>query len=493
MTCTSCAARIEKKLNRLDGVEAAVNYATEKAAVRYDPTRVEPAELVSTVEATGYRATLPTAGSPLPPVDAAEHAAEQANLLRRLGVSAVLALPVLLLSMVPALQFAHWPWVALALATPVVFWGGWPFHRATFLNLRHGATTMDTLVCIGTLAAYGWSLGAVVLGRGEVYFEVASVVTVFLLAGRYLEARAKVSSGAALRALAELGAKDVAVVRGGIETRIPIAELLAGDLFVVRPGEKIATDGIVQDGSSAVDLSLLTGESVPVEVGPGSAVVGAGLNAGGRLLVRATRVGPDTQLATIARLVDEAQHGKAKVQRLADRVSAVFVPAVLVIAVVTLVVSLAVGVDAASAFTAAVAVLVIACPCALGLATPTALLVGTGHAAQLGLLIRGPEALESTREVDTIVLDKTGTVTTGRMALLAVHPAAGVTQESVLRVAGALESLSEHPIATAIADAAQQRFGELPPVTDFANSAGLGVNGTVHPTISIPTAALCPR
>ncbi|HZE51249.1 MAG TPA: heavy metal translocating P-type ATPase, partial [Jatrophihabitantaceae bacterium] len=503
MTCSSCAARIEKKLNRLDGVSASVNYATEKATVRFDPAVVGPAELVSTVEATGYTARLPqppVAAAPTGSAGSAGSAApvdEAAELRQRLFVSAVLTLPVLVMAMVSAAQFDNWQWLSLVLAAPVVVWGGWPFHRAALLNLRHRAATMDTLISMGTLAAFGWSLYALFFGdagmpsmrmpfdltasagdgSGSIYLEVASGVVVLLLAGRYLEARAKRRSGTALRALLDLGAKDVAVLRAGAEVRVAVDQLSPGDVFVVRPGEKIATDGLIVEGSSAVDESLLTGESVPIEVGPGDAVTGATVNAGGRLVVRATRVGADTRLAQIARLVVAAQSGKASVQRLADRISAVFVPAVLVLAVVTFAATLATGNDAVRAFTAAVAVLIIACPCALGLATPTALLVGTGRGAQLGLLIKGPQVLESTRRVDTIVLDKTGTVTTGRMTLHAVH---GADPDDVLRIAGALESASEHPIATAIADAARVRFGALPAVSDFASTAGLGVTGVVE-------------
>lgn len=494
MTCTSCAARVEKTLNRLDGVAASVNYATETATVRYDPARIAPADLVQTVEQTGYSARLP---QPRPSDDATtpdEDEVEIAALRQRLLVSALLALPVVVLAMVPAAQFDNWQWLSLTLAAPVVAWGGWPFHQAAWLNLRHRAATMDTLVSLGTLAAFGWSVYALFFGDAgmpgmrmgfeltasagdgarHIYLEVASALVVFLLAGRYLEARARRRSGAALRALLELGAKDVAVLRNGIETRVPTARLLAGDLFVVRPGEKIATDGVVVDGNSAVDEALLTGEPVPVEVGPGHAVTGATINAGGRLVVRATRVGADTTLAHISRLVQDAQSGKAPVQRLADRISMVFVPVVLVLALATLVITLAAGGGAVHAFTAAVAVVIIACPCALGLATPTALLVGTGRGAQLGLLIKGPEVLESTRRVDTIVLDKTGTVTTGRMSLLAVHG-----EPDALLLAGAVEAASEHPIAAAIAGAARARFGALPDVTDFAATAGLGVTGSV--------------
>ncbi|MCW2493537.1 MAG: carbonate dehydratase [Frankiales bacterium] len=501
MTCSSCAARIEKKLNKLEGVTATVNYATEKATVRYDPAAVAPADLVATVEATGYTARLPQppAASNATGDPGNEPDRELSALRQRLGISAALTLPVLLLAMIPAAQFDNWQWLSLTLASPVVAWGGWPFHRAAWANLRHGAATMDTLVSMGTLAAFGWSLYALFFGdagmpsmrmhfdlvatsgngASEVYLEVASAVTVFILAGRYLEARAKRRSGAALKALLELGVKDVAAIRNGIETRVPADQLLPGDEFVVRPGEKIATDGVVVDGSSAVDESLLTGESIPVEVAPGDAVTGATVNAGGRLVIRATRVGADTRLAQIARLVVNAQSGKAAVQRLADRISTVFVPVVLVLALATLMVTLVSGQDAVRAFTAAVAVLIIACPCALGLATPTALLVGTGRGAQLGLLIKGPEILESTRRVDTVVLDKTGTVTTGRMSLHSTHTAAGVKDEELLLIAGALEAASEHPIAKAIAAAAMQQFGQLPTVESFSNSTGLGVTGTV--------------
>ena len=493
MTCASCANRIERKLNKLDGVTASVNYATEKA-------RVEVAEdvpvdtLLETVAAAGYSAALPAP----PGTDEDLPALDPTRPLRdRLAVSAALGLPVLLLSMVPALQFENWQWLVLALASPVVVYGGWPFHKAAWTNLRHGAATMDTLVSGGTLAAFLWSLYALFLGdagmpgmtmeltlrpdrgagAGEIYLEVAAVVTVFLLAGRYFEARAKRRAGAALRALLELGAKEVTVLRDGREVLLPVEQLGVGDLFVVRPGEKLATDGEVVEGTSAVDASMLTGESVPVEVGPGDAVVGATVNAGGRLVVRATRVGGDTQLAQMARLVTEAQNGKAAVQRLADRVSGVFVPVVLVLAAGTLGFWLGTGDGTTLAFTAAVAVLIIACPCALGLATPTALLVGTGRGAQLGILIKGPEVLESTRRVDTVVLDKTGTVTTGRMALVDVVPAAGVERHELLRVVGALERASEHPVARAIAEGAG---ADLPGVEDFRNVEGLGVQGVVE-------------
>ena len=492
MTCSTCAARIEKRLNRLEGVRASVNFATEQASVRFDPAAVSTGELIATVQATGY-----TARVPLPTVD--EQTDHLVGLRRRLGVSAVLALPVLLLAMVPSWQFSSWQWVCLGLATPVVLWGGWPFHTATMINLRHRASTMDTLVSLGTLAAYAWSVYALVFGAagrvgmrmhfdlaarrgggaGDIYLEVASVVVVFLLAGRYLETRAKRRSGAALRSLLDLGAKDATVLREGAEVRVPVDALRVGDTLVVRPGEKIAADGVVLDGVSAVDTSLLTGEAVPVEVSPGDAVVGATVNASGRLIVRATRVGPDTRLAQIAKLVRDAQSGKAPVQRLADRVSAVFVPVVLAVAVATLVVTVLATHDSARAFSAAVSVLIIACPCALGLATPTALLVGTGRGAQLGLLIKGPEILESTRRVDTILLDKTGTVTTGIMTLQAVHPVDGVAADELLRLAGAVEHASEHPVARAVAAAALARFGTLPPVSDFTSTPGLGVRGVV--------------
>jgi Cu+-exporting ATPase len=499
MTCASCAARIEKKLNRVDGVQATVNYATEKARIAY-PDGVTPADLIAVVEKTGYTAEVPP-----PPATAAGDAAtgepadELAPLRTRLLVSLVLTVPVIAMSMVPALQFTYWQWLALALTGPVVAYGGWPFHRAAAVNLRHGAATMDTLISLGTLAAFGWSLWALFFGTAGVpgmrhpfsftigrtdgaanlYLEAAAGVTLFLLAGRYFEARAKRRAGSALRALLELGAKDVAVLRGGAEVRTPVGQLAVGDRFVARPGEKIATDGVVEDGSSAVDASMLTGESVPVEVAVGDAVVGATVNAGGRLVVRATRVGADTQLAQMARLVEDAQNGKAAVQRLADRISGVFVPIVIALAVGTLGFWLGAGGGATAAFTAAVAVLIIACPCALGLATPTALLVGTGRGAQLGILIKGPEVLESTRRVDTVVLDKTGTVTTGRMSLVDTIPAAGQDVDGVLRVAGALEAASEHPIARAIAKAAADRLGTLPPVEGFANVEGLGVTGAV--------------
>ncbi|WP_224283026.1 cation-translocating P-type ATPase [Streptomyces sp. LS1784] len=498
MTCASCAARIEKKLNRMDGVTASVNYATEKAKVSFEGG-VEVADLIATVEATGYTAALPK-----PPViegvDAgqAEPADELAPLRQRLFTAVALALPVIAMAMVPALQFDNWQWLSLTLAAPVVTYAAWPFHRAAFTNARHGAATMDTLVSLGTAAAFLWSLWALFFGdagmpgmrhgfeftiarsdgSSNIYLEAAAGVTAFILAGRYFEARSKRTAGAALKALLELGAKDVTVLRGGAEVRIPIADLAVGDRFVVRPGEKIATDGVVVEGASAVDASMLTGESVPVEVGVGDNATGATVNAGGRLVVEATRVGADTQLSRMAKLVEDAQNGKAAAQRLADRISAVFVPIVITLAVATLGYWLGTGEGWTAAFTAAVAVLIIACPCALGLATPTALLVGTGRGAQLGVLIKGPEVLESTRKVDTIVLDKTGTVTTGQMTLLAVHAAEGVDQAEALRLAGALEHASEHPIARAIANAAA-KAGELPAVEGFENVPGLGVQGVV--------------
>ena len=498
MTCASCAARVEKKLNRMDGVTASVNYATEKARITC-PEGTEVADLIATVVKTGY-----TAEEPAPPreeVSAAEGEDPELTALRsRLVVSAALAVPVILLAMVPALQFDNWQWLSLTLAAPVVVWGGLPFHRAAWTNARHGAATMDTLVSLGTLAAFGWSLWALFLGdagmpgmrhpfeftvsRGDgassIYLEVASGVTAFILLGRYLEARSKRRAGAALRALMELGAKDVAVLRDGREVRIPAQRLAVGDRFVVRPGEKIATDGTVVEGTSAVDASMLTGESVPVDVAAGDAVTGATVNAGGRLVVEATRVGADTRLARMAKLVEDAQNGKTEVQRLADRISGIFVPVVLLIAVATAGAWLGLTGDGVAAFTAAVAVLIIACPCALGLATPTALMVGTGRGAQLGILIRGPEVLESTRRVDTVVLDKTGTVTTGRMTLQEVHAAEGTDEKEVLRLAGAVEHASEHPVARAIALGAEERAGRLPEVEGFENVPGRGVRGRVE-------------
>ncbi|TFC54833.1 copper-translocating P-type ATPase [Cryobacterium sp. TMT2-15-1] len=498
MTCASCAARIEKKLNRMPGVEASVNYATEKASVLIpDGTTVEDA--IAVIEETGYTAARPKPPE-VPTLDVpTDQDREVASLRQRLILSAVLATPVLLLSMIPPLQFTNWQWLALTLAAPVAVWGAWPFHRAAWVNVRHGAATMDTLISIGVLAALGWSLYALFLGMAgvpgmtmaftftatpgsgadEIYLEVASAVTVFILAGRYFEARAKKQSGAALKALLELGAKETTLLRDGVETTVPTASLVVGDQFVVRPGEKIATDGTVIEGNSAIDVSMLTGESVPVEVGPGAAVVGATLNSGGRLVVRATRVGADTQLAQLGRLVEQAQTGKAEVQRLADRVSAIFVPIVIGLSLATLVVWLLLGAGTVVAFTAAVATLIIACPCALGLATPTALLVGTGRGAQLGILIKGPQILESTRRVDTIVLDKTGTVTTGRMTLVAAVPVAGGDEQLLLHLAGAAETGSEHPIAQAIVSGARERAGELPPPESFASTDGLGVQALV--------------
>jgi len=504
MTCSSCANRIEKKLNKLEGVTATVNYATEKAKVTFTDA-VSPEDLVATVEATGYAATIPappagpdetqTEGEAAGPHD------EAGQWWQRLVVSAVLTVPVVAMAMIPWLQFDNWQWLSLTLAAPVVVWGALPFHRAAWANARHGAATMDTLISVGVSAAFLWSVWALFFteagmpgmkmeftllpnaeegGAAEIYLEVATAVTVFIILGRYLEARAKKSSGAALRALLDMGAKDVAVLRDGVEVRVPVAQLNVGDSFVVRPGEKIATDGVVESGTSAVDASMLTGESVPVEVGPGDSVVGATVNAGGRIVVRATRVGADTQLAQMARLVEEAQTGKAEVQRLADRVSGIFVPIVIAISLVTLAVWLLTGSAATASFSAAVAVLIIACPCALGLATPTALLVGTGRGAQLGILIKGPQILESTRIVDTIVLDKTGTVTTGRMSVDSVHTAEGEARDEVLRVAGALEDASEHPIAQAVADYAREQVGLLPTVEGFTNHGGQGVSGVVE-------------
>ncbi|MEV6260386.1 heavy metal translocating P-type ATPase [Streptomyces sp. NPDC051784] len=548
MTCASCAARVEKKLNRMDGVTATVNYATEKARVAYG-TGTTIDDLVATVERTGYTArpvARPTSGTQAPDVVAAPHgptpgpdsdagreplpsvtapahegpgpdtahtAADRAAeetlhaLRRRLVVSAVLALPVILMAMIPALQFDNWQWLSLTLAAPVVVWGGLPFHRAAWTNLRHGTATMDTLVSLGTLAAFGWSLWALFLGdagtpgmrhgfevtaagsdpASTVYLEVAAGVVTFILLGRHLEARARRKAGAALRALLGLGAKDVAVLRPATEpgreaeeVRVPVERLLVGDRFVVRPGEKIATDGVVVEGRSAVDASMLTGESVPVDTGPGDSVAGATLNTSGRLVVEATRVGSDTQLARIAALVEEAQSGKAAAQRLADRVSSVFVPVVLLLALTTLVAQLLATDDITASFTAAVAVLIIACPCALGLATPTALLAGTGRGAQLGILVRGPEVLETARRIDTVVLDKTGTVTTGLMTLVRVHTAPGSTEAEVLRLAGALENASGHPVARAVAAGAAARAdGALPTPTGFTDLPGLGVRGTV--------------
>jgi Cu+-exporting ATPase len=520
MTCASCAARIEKKLNTLDGVSATVNFATESARVSF-PAAVSAGDLISIVEQAGYTAAVPAhrhaeAGEPgAADAGAAAEAGEPDRLRRRLLVSTALAVPVVVLAMVPAWQFRNWQWAALVLASPVAVWGAWPFHRAALVNARHGAATMDTLVSVGVAAAYLWSVYALFFGTagqpgmrmsfawlaagsgsGATYLDVASGVTALILLGRYLEARAKRRSGAALRALLALGAKDVAVLRDGAEVRIPVGQLAAGEEFVVRPGEKIAADGVVVSGGSAVDTSMLTGEPVPAEVGPGDAVTGGCVNAGGRLVVRAVRVGADTQLAHIARLVTEAQAGKAPVQRLADRISAVFVPAVIGVALTTLVVWLAAGQGAGAAFTAATAVLIIACPCAMGLATPTAILVGTGRGAQLGIVIKGPETLESTRAIDTIVLDKTGTVTTGRMGLVDVAAAPGTDPADVLRRAGAVEDASEHPVAAAIAAGARDRLGAglpgaglpgaglpgagLPGAGQFASHHGLGVTALVE-------------
>ncbi|MGW4738018.1 heavy metal translocating P-type ATPase [Nocardia xishanensis] len=500
MTCASCANRIEKKLNKLDGVTATVNYATEKARVDFTGD-ISPEDLIATVEQAGYTAALPA--PQVPAADASEDAAAEADptaaLRTRLLVSLVLTVPVIAMAMIPALQFTNWQWLSLTLAAPVVVWGALPFHRAAWTNLRHGTATMDTLVSMGTLAALGWSLYALFWGTagtpgmthpfeftisrmdgtGNIYLEAAAGVTTFILAGRFFEARSKRRAGAALRALLELGAKEVSVVRDGVERRIPIEQLGVGDEFVVRPGEKIATDGVIVEGSSAVDASMLTGESVPVEVGKDDAVVGATVNVGGRLVVRATRIGADTQLAQMAKLVEDAQTGKAQAQRLADKISGIFVPVVIALAVATLGFWLGTGGSVAAAFTAAVAVLIIACPCALGLATPTALMVGTGRGAQLGILIKGPEVLESTRRVDTVVLDKTGTVTTGKMTLLDVIAADGEDVGEVLALAGALEDSSEHPIAQAIAKGAREKVGELAPIEEFANIEGLGVQGVV--------------
>jgi Cu+-exporting ATPase len=500
MTCASCANRIEKRLNKVDGVTATVNYATERAAVTIDGD-VDPADLVAQVEAAGYTAQLPQApGGDDDESEGAGTVDPTAALRTRLLVSLALTVPVVAMAMIPALQFDYWQWLSLTLAAPVVVWGALPFHRAAWLNLRHGTATMDTLISIGTLAAFSWSIYSLFIGdagmvgmtmpfeltiqRGsgadEIYLEVAAAVTTFILAGRYFEAKSKRRTGAALRALLDLGAKDVVVLRDGREERIGIDQLQVGDRFVARPGEKIATDGVVDEGTSAVDASLLTGESIPIEVVPGDHVTGATVNAGGRLVVRATRIGADTQLAQMARLVTQAQTGKAEVQRLADRVSAVFVPIVIVLSLATLGFWIGAGGGSTAAFTAAVAVLIIACPCALGLATPVALMVGTGRGAQLGILIKGPEVLESTRKVDTVVLDKTGTVTAGRMTLVDVVVEHGTTREEALRIVGALEHASEHPIAQAIANGAADEVGELPPVESFANREGLGVEGVVE-------------
>ena len=504
MTCASCANRVERKLNKLDGVTAAVNYATEKARISV-PEGYDPQDLVTVVEQTGYTAALhATPQADTEPAGGQEaqdqEDPELTSLRHRLIGAVLLSVPVIVISMIPALQFTYWQWAVLTLTAPVVVWAAWPFHRATLINLRHGAATMDTLITVGTVAAFLWSLYALFLGTAgkpgmthefslaigpsdgaaNIYLEVAAGVTMFLLLGRYFEKRSKRQAGAALRALMDMGAKDVAVVRNGAEVRIPAAELTVGEEFVVRPGEKIATDGVVVSGSSAVDASMLTGESVPVEVGEGDAVTGATVNAGGRLLVRATRVGSDTQLAQMAKLVEDAQSGKAEIQRLADRISGIFVPVVIAFAAIVLGAWIGAGFPIEAAFTAAVAVLIIACPCALGLATPTALLVGTGRGAQLGILIKGPEVLESTRRIDTVVLDKTGTVTTGRMTLAEPIPVDGVDAAELLRLAGAVENASEHPIAQAIATGAAEQIGALPAVEQFENLEGRGVRGTVE-------------
>ena len=502
MTCASCANRIERKLNKLEGVSASVNYATEKARVSA-PAGYDPQALIAEVEKTGYTAALPA----LPQADPGEATSEGATaedaelrtLRQRLIGAAVLSVPVIAMAMIPALQFDYWGFASLVLAAPVVVWAGWPFHRAAWLNLRHGTATMDTLISIGTTAALLWSIVALFFGTAgqpgmvhpfeltispshglsNIYLEVAAGVITFILLGRYFEKRSKRRAGAALRALLELGAKEVAVLREGREQRIPIEDLAVGDEFLVRPGEKIATDGVIVSGTSAIDASMLTGESVPVEVAEGDAVTGATVNAGGRLVVAATRVGADTQLAQMAQLVEDAQSGKAEIQRLADRVSAVFVPIAIAIAVATLGAWIGAGFPLSAGFTAAVAVLIIACPCALGLATPTALLVGTGRGAQMGVLIKGPEVLESTRRIDTIVLDKTGTVTTGKMTLADAIPAQGVTRAELLRLAGAVEDASEHPIAQAIATGATTEVGDLPAPESFENIEGRGVQGVV--------------
>ena len=503
MTCASCANRIEKKLNKLDGVTASVNYATEKARVS-GPAGLDPQALIAEVEKTGYTASVPkpTTGGDGDGGATGQESTEDAELRtlrQRLIGAAVLAVPVIAMAMVPALQFDYWGFASLVLAAPVVVWAGWPFHRAAAMNLRHGAATMDTLISVGTIAALSWSVVALFFGTaGEpgmvhpfeltisrvdglsnIYLEVAAGVITFVLMGRYFEKRSKRRAGAALRALLELGAKEVAVMRDGSEHRVPIEELAVGDEFVVRPGEKIATDGVITSGTSAIDASMLTGESVPVEVAEGDPVTGATVNAGGRLVIRATRIGSDTQLAQMAQLVEDAQSGKAEIQRLADRVSGVFVPIAIAIAVATLAAWIGAGFPLSAGFTAAVAVLIIACPCALGLATPTALLVGTGRGAQMGVLIKGPEVLESTKKIDTIVLDKTGTVTTGKMTLVDALPAAGVEGAELLRLAGALEDASEHPIAQAIAKGATTQVGDLPTPESFENVEGLGVQGVV--------------
>jgi len=479
MTCASCASRIERKLNKLDGVGATVNYATEQARISYDPLRADVAALVAAVESVGYTAAVPRAATDA--TQAADADTAQRTVFRRLVFAAVLTVPLALIAMVPPLMFDGWEWVALALATPVVGWSGSPFHRAAALNARHRAATMDTLISIGTLAALGWSATVLVAGLdAETYFEVGAVITTLILLGRWFEVRARRSSSEAIRALLELGAKQARVLRDGVEVLVPVEELAAGDRFVVRPGEKVATDGVVEEGDSAVDQSMLTGESVPVDVAPGAEVAGASLNTYGRIIVRATRVGAETALAQIARLVAEAQAGKAPIQRLVDRVSAVFVPIVIGLSLATLTGWLLLTGDVSAAFTAAVAVLIIACPCALGLATPTALLVGTGRGAQMGIVIKGPEVLEQTRRVGTIVLDKTGTITEGKLELVDVLPRNGAARPEILRLAGALEDASEHPVGQAIASAARRELGELPSVTEFQNRPGHGVVGLVE-------------
>ncbi|MGD0166590.1 MAG: heavy metal translocating P-type ATPase [Gaiellaceae bacterium] len=475
MTCASCAARIERKLNALEGSSATVNFANEQAYVHIDPALVSVQDLVAAVKSAGYGAHAHN------PAGDRDRNLSGSSYGLRLTVAVLFGLPVLLLAMISSLEFSGWQWPALALATPVVFWAGWPFHRASLINLRHGGATMDTLVSLGTLSAWSWSAAVVLLGlSAPSYFEAAASITALVLLGRYLEARAKRRSGAAIRALLELGARQARLLRGGEEVMIPIEELRAGDLFVVRPGEKVATDGVVEAGSSAIDQSFLTGEAMPIEVGPGDSLAGGAINSHGRLLVRATRVGADTALAQIARLVEEAQAGKAPVQRLVDRISAVFVPLVIVISVVTLAVWLSLGAAAGSAFTPAVAVLVIACPCALGLATPMALMVGLGRGAQLGILIRGPEVLERTRRITAVVLDKTGTVTEGRMSVAQVVPAAGQSESELLRLAGAAEASSEHPVARALTDFARARENSIPSAGRFSSEAGLGVEAVVE-------------
>jgi len=497
MTCASCAARIETRLNKLDGVQASVNYATERASVSYAPGATTPADLVEVVQRAGYQAIVPSDADRPQQVSERDPVAE---LRRRLLFAGLASIPLVAMGMIPWLQFDNWQWISLQLATPVLVWAGWPFHRAAWLNLRHGTATMDTLISVGTIAAWTWSVVSMLfLGAGDssmrhtlsfvperggpagdVYFEAVGVIISFLLAGRWFEARAKRSAGAALRSLLALGAKQASMLDAdGVEHRIAAEQLKVNHRFVVRPGEKIAADGVVDKGTSAIDRSLLTGESVPVDVHPGDEVAGATVNAGGGLLiVRATRVGADTALAQIGRLVTEAQSGKAPVQRLADRIAAVFVPVVLVIGVATLGFWIGAG-DTGLASAAAVAVLIIACPCALGLATPTALLVGTGRGAQLGLLIRGPEVLESTRRIDTIAIDKTGTATEGRMRLERVNVAAGVDEVQALWLVGTLQNGFEHPIGRAIAAAARALEAEPGAVEDFTNRPGLGVQGTV--------------